>query len=55
MSTAEYIRRVERAFGACEFGCSNPYRAVIQERLEQANAEHRREVAESKVAGGLPF
>ena len=55
MTADQYRRRIARAFKAVEWGRSNPYRELQQQRLEADRAEHRREVAECKAEGGTPF
>ncbi|TWT92460.1 hypothetical protein Pla108_40860 [Botrimarina colliarenosi] len=36
----DYHRRIERAFAACEWGNTNPYRAQIAERLASMGGLH---------------
>ena len=55
MTQAEYIRRIERLFRACEWRNDNPYQQIIRERVESGRAEFVAEVTEAKAAGGHPF
>jgi hypothetical protein len=55
MTQAEYIRRIERLFRACEWRHDNPYQQVIRERVESGRAEFAAEVENAKSAGGCEF